>query len=343
MKRIISLLLAVMMLAVTTVATGASAYAAAAPVKYEAQKQQYNSQNAAFNFADGKSVKVVYNYKTKRYEGYYSKALTNKGKVLFTTKYPTGVAISGKYIYYTDSAKGGIMRIKTNGKGKTRLIKVKKNTYDIKFLICGTRLVYNLIQYKPGTIEIARTKLYTATLKGKNVKRIAKNVKTNCYSYNGYLYFGKGKNLYRYSFSDSKLSTRNVGLSLEKADLAGMEGSTLYLHYIYDEAEKQQAFYRVDVEKQRYWKFCNLENVEFIHGTLVYEKKVYALIGNNVGNDFAAITNEKPDSKPYQKLYTLGGDSMGFYKNTIVMDNFTVDKTVGDYAFDKYVVVEKLK
>ena len=341
MKRLTSLLLAMVMLVTSLAVSGVNAFAAAA-TKYQQQKQQYNSQHTEFNFAPDKSVKMIYDDAAGKYKAYYAKALTKKGKALFTAKSPTGVAISGDYIYYTDAKAGAIMRIKTNGKGKKTLIQVKKNTYDeIKFLICGTRIVYNLIKYNADTGEIAKTKLYTATLKGKNIAKIAKNVKTDCYSYNGYLYFAKGKSLYRYSFSDGTLKTRNIGLSLAGATLVGMEDNTLYLHYVKDGT--QHAFYRVDVEKQRYWKFCNLETKDPIHDLLVYERKVYAITGTGAGNGFAVVNNEQLNYKPFEDLYDTGGESLGFYKNYVVLDNYAVSKKTGDYAFDKYITMVKFK
>ncbi len=341
MKKLVSILLSVIILA-ASLSIGFSAFAAEAPVKYNSQKQQFNSQATAFNFSGNKTVKLIYDDPSDKYKVYYSEKLGKKGKAIFTVNEYTNLAIKGNYVFYTDTKKGAIIRRKLTGKSAKKIITFTKNKFSaVRFIICGSRLIYNLIQYdEDGNFK--SSKLYAATTKGKNRKLIAKNVDSETYMYKNMLYFLKGNNIMRYSFADGVLKSRYVGLrNFEGAHLVNMENNILYIAYLKGELNNVCNFYKVDVDKQKYWKIQGIEGGDPIHSALIYEGKTYAITGTGAGSAFAAITGYAYDYKSYQKLYDVGGENLAFFKNNIILDNYKVNSSTGDYSFSKYVIMVK--
>ena len=337
MKRILSVLLSVIILALS-LTVGSTAFAAETKVKYDSQKKQFNSQCAMFNYNGDKTVKLIYDKGTNRYKVYYSEKLTKKGKAIFSIKEPTPLAIKGNYVFYSNSATGTIMRRRLDGKGAKKIIKFTKNKYTVRFIICGSRLIYNLIVYD-GNGDFVSSKLYSATTKGENRKLIAKNVKSQMFMYKNMLYFIKGKDLMRYSFNDGVLKSRYVGLNLKDAELIGMENNIVYIAYYKGEMFNKCNFYKADVDKQKYWKFESIECDEPIQSAIVFENKPYIITGLGGGCEFAAVRGEKSDYKSYKNKYNQGGDSLGFWKNSIVFDDYKDDAKYGDFCFNKYVVM----
>ncbi len=342
MKKLISVVLSLMIL-VLSLSAGTSAMAAQSAAKYGFQKKQYNSQSSTFNFDGKKSVKLVYDEAKNNYIVYLSNKVTKKGKVLFRTKDYTALAINGNYVYYAEPSKGAIMRRNIKTKKAKKLVSFKKKKYNVQFLLCGERLVYNLKQYKNGG-ELKKSFLYVTNLKGKKPKLIAKNVDSNMFSYNFMLYFTKGKNLMRYSFKEGTLGKRNVGLDMTNAKLIGMENKTLYIAYIKGTAFNECNFYKADVEKQRYWKFESVKTDDPIHGLMVFESKAYITTGTGAGTAFAAVTGERADFQTYENRdFTVCGDNLAFYRNSIVLDNYDVNSKTNDYTFKQYMVKVNLK
>ena len=338
MKKIISVFLSLTII-VISLFSGLTALAAETKVKFDSQKQQYNSQCTTFNYRGNKTVKIAYDINSGKFKAYYSESLTKKGKEIFTTDEYTGVAIKGNYVFYACPEKGKIVRRKLNGKGAKTIIKVKKNKYArINFIICGSHLIYNLMEYKSG--EYKSSKLYCATTKGENKKLIAKNVTSDMYMYKNMLYFLKGKDIMRYDFREKTLKRRYVGLDVTNARLLGMENNILYIGYPKGEQLNKMNFFRADVDKQKFWKFESAECGALIYKALVCENKPCLITMRSEGNYFAAVKGEKADFQTYRSKYEVGGNNLGYWKNNIVLDNLTND---GNFSLKKYVVMVKNK
>ena len=339
MKKVLSIVLSIIILTLS-LSAGISAFAADAAVKYDAQKQQHNAQVASFNYSGDKTVKLIYDFNADNYKVYYSQKLTKKGKAIFTVSDITSLYIKGKYVYYADSAKGGIFRRRLDGKKVKTIVKFKKNKYSVRFIIVGSRLIYNLYEYTQDEAFL-KTKLYVSNVKGTDKKLIAKNVKSDFYMYKNMLYFIKDKELMRYDFKEGELKKRNVGLDLTGAELAGMENNILYVNYIKGDLDNICNFYRVDVENQKYWKYQSVEVKAPIHNATIYENKPYIVTGTSPVTEFAAVRGDEADYKSYRKKYTAGGDSLGFLKNSIVLDNHKYSEKRENFVFNKYVVMVK--
>ncbi len=337
MKKVLSILLSIIIITLSLY-SGLTALAAETKVKYDSQKQQFNSQCAAFNYRGDKTAKLVYDNDEGDFKVYYSESLTKKGKEIFATDEYSGLAIKGNYVFYTCPQDGLIMRRKLNGKSPKTIVKVKKNTYSaINFIICGSRLIYNLIVFdKSG--EFKSSKLYSATTKGENKKLIAKNVKSDMYMYKNMLYFLKGKDIMRYNFNVGELKRRYVGLDVTGARLLGMENNILYIGYPKGDKLNKMNFFRADVDKQKFWKFESAECGAYIYSACVSENKPCLITMRKEGNYFAAVRGDKADFQTYRKKYATGGNSLGFWKNSIVLDSLSGDK---NHTFKKYVVMVK--
>ena len=339
MKKVLSIILSLIIFTLS-LSAGISAFAADTAVKYEAQKKQHNAQAATFNYNGDKTVKLIYNFKSDNYKVYYSPKLTKKGTAICSVSDITSLYIKGNYVYYADSSKGGIYRRRTDGKKVKKIISFKKNKYIVRFIISGSRLIYNLYEFTQDEAYL-KTRLYVSDVKGSEKKLIAKNVKSDFYTYKNMLYFIKGKELMRYDFKEGELKRRYVGLDLTGAELAGMENNILYVNYIKGDLDNICNFYRADVEKQKYWKYESVEVKAPIHNAAICENKPYIVTGTSPVTEFAAVRGDRADYKSYKKKYTAGGDSLGFLKNSIVLDNQIYSESRDDFVFNKYVVMVK--
>ncbi len=336
MKKLLSLLLSVvMLLSVSAV----SLQAFAAEVKFDLQHQQYNSQNAEFNYNKDSFVHHRYGKKEINAYIYSSKSLRKRGTKAVNLYDYTSLAVKGNYMFFVDASEGAIKRCKLNGKKVKTIVKFNPDKFSAKFIIDKNRMYYNLIQYGGSSDGIVQTKLYTCNLKGKKVKKVAKNVKSDFYTYKNNLYFVKGKSIYRYDAKTGKSKTVYVGMPMNGAKVISMENNTLYVAFFTDEDEFQLDLYAIDVTAQKYRRLERVKLDAPLHSIIASNDKFYVTTGTGAGNSFARVVNGKLDYKSYNDKYEYATENAGFFKNNIVVES-------SDYTAPgngKYVCVVKNK
>lgn len=126
----------------------------AAKSYYNEQKQQYNAQNASFNYSGKKTVKIVYDYKNRKSNIFYASSLDQKGKAVVSGEnLGSGVVLEGNYIYYTEYKKVeyldekwayygySIKKCKTNGKSPTTVVTFDQLEDGLKFIVYDSYII----------------------------------------------------------------------------------------------------------------------------------------------------------------------------------------------------------
>ncbi len=339
MKRIISILLAIV-ISVCSLSIGASS-AFAADSKYNAQKQQYNAQNSDFNFGTSGNVKSFYNIDSRTFCLNYSGYVAKKGKTIASIKWDSGsidnLFMYNNYIYYVRANK--IMRCKKDGSSKQTIVSFDEK-YDASFIVYNGKIYYNLIKRKEGYVTIEYTRLYSASLKGKNKKLIAKTVKSNFYAYKNKLYFIRDGKLKCYNIKTKK--TSNVGSkSMKGKELCNMEGNNLYYYSLSGDWDNICNVYKINVSTRKVSKIKKFYVYDPIHSIMVSSSNIYLTTGTGAGNGFAKVNGSSLNYNSYNSKYDSAGDSLAFYKNYIVVDNYVYKNY--SYRFDKYVKLVKIK
>lgn len=293
---------------------------AAEEVKFGNQKQQYNSQYAEFNFHADKSVKLKYNYEAEKFNVYYSaKSIAKKGKVLFSVKKATELAIFKDWVYYVNYSKGAIMRCKISDKSKQTLVKFDKNkVFFVNFIIDkkNSKLIYNLMpEYGLKTAQ-----LYVASLNGKNKMKVSNRAKQHFFTNGKNLYYIRDNNLLKYNYDSKKSTVVKVNMYFKDAELIGMEGNNLYLYFSDDYTLD---YYRVNVKDKKIKLLATPEafgDDGAIISTIIYKNSIYVLTGTGAGCGFAKVNNKtgKFNYAPYD--YNCLSEYFGYYKNSIAVE-----------------------
>lgn len=334
MKRLLSLVLSVCVIVSAFAFTGVNAYAAES--KYNAQKQQFNTQNASFNFDGDKYVRVKYTDKAEIYLadnfGKTEKLVTKEGSVA----YPT---IKGSYIYWINYAKGAIVRCKTNGKGKKTVLKFNVDTQGIKYIISGKKLIYLIATFDENNGEMKSVKLYSASLTGKSKKLIAKGLTGySFYTYKNKVYFIKSNKLYSYSFKTKKTVMLKKGF--KNAQINSMEGANLYF-FTYTGAESGESYVvkKINVSNKKVSKIGTVKTDGSVWSMITSNSGVFVITNTTDGDKaFGKLKNGKIDYSTYRKKYDKAGDELAYYKNYIVFD----ENKVGEEGFDEGVGYMKI-
>lgn len=321
-KRILSLLLALLMMCTSFSAFSTAAYAAN-KTKYYDQKVQYNSQSASCNF-DSKHYVEYRRDKNKIYV-YNSLGGKVKKKISTSNKFVMRLVIKGKYIYFSDYD-GGIYRVGIDGKGMKKIL---NGGYD--FIIAKDKIIYGVIDYKSKKVNI-----YSTNMSGKSKKKIGTTGSwSKFFTCGDNLYFISGKKLCVYNLKKNKKKTYSADKSLASYTLVSMQGKTLYFakETGFDDAVKS-SFYKMDVSKRKVKKIIGTKKMVYGNTALVYKDAVYELSGNCYGN-FVKITDKK--KKQYgNALYEAC--SQAFYKDTVIASK--VDRNENILGYKKVVKVD---
>ena len=340
MKRVLSLILSICILVTAFAFTGVNAYAATS--KYNEQKQQFNSQNSAFNFDGNKYVRIKYG--NNKSEIYFASSFGKKEKLVTkesSAVYPT---IKGDYVYWINYVKGAVMRCKTNGSGKKAIVKFDADNDGLLYMISGKKLIYQINKYDSEAYSLKSSKLYTATLAGKNKKNIAKGLTGyGMYTYKNKVYFMKSNKLYSYNFKTKK--TVMVKKGFKDMQLNGMEGANLY--YIYYSSKGTTETYtvrKINVKTKKVTKIATVKSKNPVWSMITSASGIYVLTDDNdMGKkSFARFKGGKFDYETYDKKYDIAGDDMSFYKNFIVFDENKLDES-GLPQSAGYIKIVKVK
>lgn len=334
MKKVLSLILSICLIVSVFAFSGVNAYAATS--KFNAQKQQFNTQNASFNFDGDKYVRVKYTDKAEIYLasnfGKKEKLVTKEG----SAAYPT---LKGSYIYWINYGKGAIVRCKTSGKGKKNILKFNVDTQGVKYIISGKKLIYLIADYDEKTGEMKSMKLYQASLAGKNKKLISKGLSGySFYTYKNKVYFLKSNKLYSYSFKTKK--TVMIKKGFKDAHINSMEGANLYYFtYKYTDSGESYAVKKINVTNKKVTSVGTVKTDGSVWSMITSNSGVFVITNTQDGDKaFGKLKKGKIDYSTYRKKYDKAGDELAYYKNYIVFD----ENKVGEEGFDEGVGYMKI-
>ncbi len=325
MKKLLSILLSVCVL-VVSLSMGASAFAAES--LYNEQKQQYNTQNGTLNFYGDKVAYFYFNGEQNelRVAGSYGK----DGKTVAKSDSGTNITVKGKYVYWMDYYKGGIMRCTTDGKDLKKIIRFNRDTDSVNYIISGDRIIFQHIVYDMETYDMKSSVLYSASLNGKNRKKLVKGIKTfTFYTYKNKVYYIKGDKLYAYNLKTNKASA--VKNKMSGWNLKSMEGNILYCEKNEYLGEKQKiAFKKINVSTKKVTSLGSFTTTKNVGGILPTEKGIFVSASDGMDDDaFFKLKNGKLNKSGYEKFDGKVGVMLNYYKNYIVSDRIVPSDDMG--------------
>ena len=335
-RKLLSVLISLCIIAASFAAFGMTANAKS---KYNAQKQQYNSQFSSVNFCGNQFAFVFYN------EGEYELCYTPKYggydiPVYKTENYISSVSIKGKFVYFVDYTDGAICRIRKDGTGLKKLVSIDNAEQSINYIISGKRLIYHIFEVDFGTYETTRSDIYTCTLAGKNKTRIVKNADLSSeFTYGNKLYYLKKSRVYSFSFKTNKSTL--VKRIPSGSYLNGMDGNILYYIGYGDSTDSGETVncYKLNVSTKKKSKIGTVKcDGTSVHSMITTDDKVFVVTGTGAGDAFAQLRKGKLDYKSFESKYDMCADYMGYFKNKILIQN-----TDDNYAFLGVVEVATVK
>lgn len=290
--------------------------AAAASEKYGEQKKQYNSQIADFNYNGKRMAKIIPKRNTQISKIYYSKNLKSRGKAIVSVKgWNNHVALKGKKLFYLTGEK--LMKCNLKGKNRKLITRLEENQSSLGFIISGKRIVYYY-----------GNKLYCCNLSGKH-KKLISNKRHDYYDCN--TVFSKGNIVYYIDKGGLKVYNMKSGKNrvLRKVSkyyrLLNLEGKHLYYAHVPMKFYGKTAFYSLNVKKNKIAKSTKFRFNEPIHEIIASSGKMFVTTGTGGGNTFSKVKRGKLSYKPYLKKYETAR-SLGYYRNNIVIENFSLMK-----------------
>lgn len=331
-KRILSLLLALLMMCTSFSAFSTAAYAAN-KTKYYDQKIQYNSQSASCNFDSKHYVEAQYNDKTNKEIMYVYSSMGGKIKKKISVPKDgtvTGLVVKEKYIYFsinTSKNDGELYRVGLDGKGKKRIIKGNES-----FIIAKNKIIYGVTDRKNRKVTI-----YSTNMNGKSKKKIGTtNEHCKYFTYGDNLYFISGKKLCSYNLKKNKKKMYSADKNLSSYKFLSMQGKTIYLgkQKGYDgEYDMRSTFYKMDLSKKKVKKIIGQKRM-YGKTALVYSNTAYEIDGMSYGQ-FIKVTNKK---KVTNDNYWCLVHSQAFYKNYVIANIF--DDNLNDLGYKKFSKID---